>query len=218
MADREEPAEQSHEGISEVPQGQPQTTMRFYPHMPVGPVVRGLRMEKGLLLRQLSERSGVSVGMLSQVERDVSNPSVRVLSAILHALGAPMSVVFGPSADSVDEEPDFVRRANARPILELGHLKKELLSSKSPHGLQLMILHIERGGSSGEHPLTYPAEKGGLVLRGEIFLRVGHQETRLTAGDSFAFGPSIPHSFRHAGSVPAEVFWVIGPVSLDHQL
>ncbi|MGO7180700.1 cupin domain-containing protein [Rhizobium brockwellii] len=192
--------------------------MSFDHHTPVGSVVRSLRKEKKLSLKQLSVKSGVSVGMLSQVERDVSNPSVRVLSAVLHALGAPMSVVFEPSAKAVEEEPDFVRRANSRPILELGHLRKELLSSKNPHTLQLMILHIEEGGSSGEHPLTYPAEKGGLVLAGQIYLRVGDRETRLSAGDSFAFGPSIPHSFRHAGVVPAEVLWVIGPASLDHQL
>jgi quercetin dioxygenase-like cupin family protein len=156
--------------------------------------------------------------MLSQVERDVSNPSVRILSAILRALDAPMSVMFEPSTGHPKGDPDFVRRANDRPILELGHLNKELLASKSQHSLQLMILHIDKGGSSGEHPLTYPAEKGGMVLKGEIFLRVGHDETRLSAGDSFAFGALVPHSFRHAGDQPAEVFWVIGPVSLDRQL
>ncbi|MBY5538263.1 cupin domain-containing protein [Rhizobium leguminosarum] len=192
--------------------------MAFDHHTPVGGVVRRLRKAKSLSLVKLSELSGVSVGMLSQVERDVSNPSVRILSAILRALDAPMSVMFEPTAGGAKEDPNFVRRANDRPILELGHLNKELLSSKSQHSLQLMILHIERGGSSGEHPLTYPAEKGGLVLKGQIFLRVGLEETCLSAGDSFAFGPLVPHSFRHAGSEPAEVFWVIGPVSLDRQL
>lgn len=186
-------------------------------HSPLGDVIRRLRKGKGLSLKQLSEASGVSVGMLSQVERDVSNPSVRVLSAIRQALNAPLNVLFEPAATRA-EDPDFVRRAKARPILELGHLNKELLSSKNSHSLQLMILHVGKGGSSGEHPLSYPAEKGGMVLKGEIILRVGDEETRLFAGDSFVFGASVPHSFRHSGEERAEVFWIIGPVSLDKQV
>ncbi|MBX5088326.1 helix-turn-helix domain-containing protein [Rhizobium lentis] len=186
-------------------------------HSPLGSVIRRLRKEKGLSLKQLSESSGVSVGMLSQVERDVSNPSVRVLSAIRQALDAPLSVLFEPSVTRA-EDPDFVRRAKSRPVLELGHLNKELLSSKSSHNLQLMILHVDKGGSSGEQPLSYPAEKGGMVLRGEIILQVGSQEAHLYAGDSFVFGPSVPHAFRHAGGEPSEVFWIIGPVSLDKQV
>lgn len=186
-------------------------------HSPLGDVIRRLRKEKGMSLKQLSDSSGVSVGMLSQVERNVSNPSVRVLSAIRHALDAPISVLFEPMVTRA-EDPDFVRRAKGRPILELGHLNKELLSSKSSHNLQLMILHVEQGGSSGEQPLTYPAEKGGMVLKGEIILRVGSREAHLYAGDSFVFGPNVPHAFRHAGEDPAEVFWIIGPVSLDKQV
>ncbi|MGO6696305.1 helix-turn-helix domain-containing protein [Rhizobium johnstonii] len=186
-------------------------------HRPLGATIRNLRKNKGLSLTQVSERSGVSVGMVSQVERDKSNPSVRVLSSILHALDAPISALFKPHKGKT-EDPDFVCRAKGRPILQLGHLNKELLSSKSPNNLQLMILHIDEGGSSGEHPLVYPADKGGLVLKGKIKLKVGDREARLLAGDSFAFGPLVPHSFRHAGKGPAEVLWVIGPASFEGQL
>ena len=183
----------------------------------LGAVIRRLRKEKDITLKELSRRSGVSLGMLSQVERDVSNPSVRVLSAIREALDAPLSVLFEPVATR-SEDPAFVRRAKGRPVLELGHLNKELLSSRSPQSLQFMILHIEKGGSSGEQALSYPAEKGGLVLKGEIILSVGDRDAHLYAGDSFFFGPSVPHSFRHVGEELAEVLWIIGPVSLDKHL
>lgn len=184
---------------------------------PLGGMIRRLRKEKNLSLKQLSLRSGISIGMLSQVERDVSNPSVRVLSAICQALDAPLSVFFEPVAAGV-EELDFVRRAEQRPVLQLGYLNKELLSAKSAHNLQLMILHVDRGGSSGEGLLSYPAEKGGMVLKGEIVLQVGGREAHLRAGDSFAFGASVPHAFRHTGEEPAEVFWIIAPISIDKQL
>lgn len=187
------------------------------PQRPLGDVIRALRKEKGLSLKQVSERSGVSVGMLSQTERNVSSPSVRVLSAIREALNVPLSALFEPISPR-GEDPDFVRRAEGRPILELGHLSKELLSSRSAHNLQLMILHIGPGGSSGEQPLVYPAEKGGMILKGEILLRVGTREAHLLPGDGFSIGPSVPHSFRHTGKDPAAVFWIIGPVSLDQQL
>ena len=103
-------------------------------------------------------------------------------------------------------------------MLDLGQIRKELLSVGGAHNLQMMILHIDPQGSSGATPLSYPAEKGGLVLSGEVILRVGEDETSLREGDSFAFDSSLPHSFRNIGQVPAKVMWVIGQVALDRHL
>lgn len=187
----------------------------------VGAILRRLRHNKGLSLQELAQEAGVSVGMLSQVERDLANPSVRVLTAIRRALGAPVSAVFRdvtPLNVSDSEDPDYVRRADQRPLLELGTLSKELLTSSGHHNLQIMILHINPGGHSGNTALSYPAEKGGMVLSGELLLTVDGKEARLREGDSFVFDSALEHSFSNPTDTLTNVIWIIGAVQLDRHL
>lgn len=187
----------------------------------VGAILRRLRMEKGWTLKQLAHDSGVSVGMISQIERDMANPSVRVLTAIRRSLGAPIESVFRDVAPPhIDDpaEPGFVRRADERPILELGTLRKELLTSSGHHTLQMMVLHIDPGGHSGKTALSYPAEKGGMVLAGELLLTVDGKTARLREGDSFVFDSALEHSFSNPTDRMARVMWIISAVQLDRHL
>ena len=187
----------------------------------VGHVLRQLRHEKGWSLHKLAGEARVSVGMISQIERDLANPSVRVLTAIRRALGAPVSAVFHDVAATPNEDtpgPDFVRRSDQRPVLELGTIRKELLTSKGQHNLQIMILHINPGGHSGKAALSYPAEKGGMVLSGELLLTVDGTEAHLREGDSFVFDSALEHSLSNPTDEVTQVMWIIGAVQLDRHL
>lgn len=183
----------------------------------LGATIRGLRRQRGMSLQELATASGISIGMLSQVERDLVNPTVRVLTGIRRALNVPLGALFYESPEQV-LAPSFVRRAGTRPIRELAHLRKELLTPPGTHGLQLMILHVDPGGSSGGAPLSYPAEKGGMVLEGEIELTVGSEVSTLAEGDSFLFDSMLPHSFRNLSDRATKVFWIIGAVQLDRHV
>jgi transcriptional regulator with XRE-family HTH domain len=183
----------------------------------VGGTIRRLREAKAMTLQDLAQASGVSVGMLSQIERDRANPSLRVLTQIRIALGVSVSALFDqPHQPSVD--PGFVRRRDQRPRLELGYLSKELLSSGTPNSLQFMILHVPPLGTSGGQPMSYAAEKGGMLLEGTIYLRVGDEEVLLAEGDSFLFDGVLPHSFRNPNDAPAQLLWIIGAVRAERQL
>jgi transcriptional regulator with XRE-family HTH domain len=187
------------------------------PSPELGDTVRRLRKQKSMSLQDLATASGVSMGMLSQVERGLSNPSVRVMTSIRRALGAGFGDIFGEESRRL-ADPAFVHRKLGRPRLQFAQLSKELLSSGTRHNLQFMILHIEPGGSSGDTALSYAAEKGGLVLSGSLLLRVGNEESLLLEGDSFVFDSAIPHSFRNPGQTEAQVLWIIGAVALDRHL
>ena len=178
----------------------------------VGAILRRFRKESGISLQKLADLSGVSVGTISQVERDLANPSLRVLTNIRNALNLPASALFHEIALPPERDPSFVRRAAQRPRLELGYISKELLSAGTPHSLQLMILHIPPGNSSGDKMIRYPAEKAGLVLEGEIILTVGEEDARLQKGDSFVFDSSTSHGFSNPGAIEAKVLWIIGSV------
>lgn len=184
----------------------------------LGATFRHLRKQQGISIQELARKSGVSVGMISQIERDLANPSMRVLTAIRRALNISMQAMFSDDQPDPREEPPFVRRADNRPFIDLGTLQKELLTSGGNHNLQIMILTISPGASSGNTALSYPAEKGGLVLEGELVLSVNHREARLVQGDSFVFDSALEHGFRNESDRPARVLWVIGAVQFDRHL
>ena len=185
----------------------------------VGDKIRLLRTKQKLSLVELGERSGVSAGLLSQIERDLANPSLKTLTRIRQALGVPLSALFdeGPLLGG---DPAFVRRKAGRPKFDLGpdRMVKELLSSSVAQNLQFMILHIPPGGNSGPQPLSYASEKAGIVLEGEFALRVDDSEVRLQAGDSFQFDGLRPHYFRNASDEVVRVVLIIGPTLPERHL
>ncbi len=186
----------------------------------VGSNLRKLRKAKGLSLQRLAEASGVSVGMISQVERGLANPSMRLLTSLRRALNISMQELFGedPVAEPTTTDPHFVRRRQNRPMIDLGTLHKELLTPTDQHHLQIMILRLEPGGESGGKALSYPAEKGGLVLSGKVVLSVDGEAAELVQGDSFVFDSVSPHFLRNTSDEPAEVLWIIGAVQFDRHL
>ncbi|WP_108663192.1 helix-turn-helix domain-containing protein [Acuticoccus kandeliae] len=169
--------------------------------------IRELRRQRGWSVQELAERSKVSVGMISQLERRMGNPSLKTLTKLCLAL----DVKFAELVSQSDPEARFVRRKNARPFLDFGpeHFAKEILSPVLATAFQMMILHVRPMGRSGETLVSYPAEKGGLVIEGEIILRVGNEESRLREGDSFQFNGAEPHSIRNEQDVEARVLWII---------
>lgn len=185
----------------------------------VGANIRRLRKERGISIIELSEMAQVSVGMLSQIERDTANPSLKVLTKIRFALNVPLSALF---ADAYADEHDlpFVRRASNRPLLDFGpnRMIKELLSPSLAQNLEVMILHIPPQGNSGEQPLKFAAEKAGIVLEGELWLTVNGRTARLRKGDSFQFDSEMEHSFGNDTNKPCDVIWIIAQSVAERHL
>jgi len=112
----------------------------------VGARLKALRLAQGLSVNELAMRAGVSVGTVSQLERNKSNPSVRILELLRQALMVPLSALFEESAGASEiEVRDFVRKSKQRPLFEVGKsgMKKELLTPRGEHDLQ-MIGHQPR--------------------------------------------------------------------------
>lgn len=187
----------------------------------VGAVIRRLRLERKMSLKDLSRASGVSSGMLSQIERNLANPSLKILTKIQVALETNAAALFpGNDGDVTTERKDplFVKRNNQRPFCELGYLTKELLSTGTTQHLEMMLLHIPPSGSSGDSPLTSLSEKGGFVLEGTITMSVDGEETVLGEGDSFAFDGRRPHAFRNDTESNAKVLWIISNFPIQRHL
>lgn len=180
-------------------------------HADVGARLKALRIAQGLSVNELAMRAGVSVGTVSQVERNKANPSVRILERLRQALSVPLSALL--EADDAPSDPvtgDFVRKAAERPLFEVGRngMEKELLSPHGDHDLQMMIIMLPAGAGS-EEVLVGVGEKAGLVLEGTVVLNVGDRRAELRAGDSFQFKSTIPHSVRNESSKTARLLWIM---------
>jgi transcriptional regulator with XRE-family HTH domain len=178
----------------------------------MGARVRAMRQKLGLSSAELALQAGLSVGVISQIERGQANPSLRTLERLRLALDVPLMVLLeGPG--SAATEPAFVRRRHARPRLMVGKmgLGKEILSPPDTDGLRFMVITVPPGAQS-EDVLTDPGQKAGLVLKGQINLMVRDEQVQIAEGDSFQFPSDVKHAFVNNTEQPAEVLWImVGP-------
>ncbi|PWV97802.1 XRE family transcriptional regulator [Hoeflea marina] len=174
----------------------------------IGQRLKALRTERGMTISGLAAAAGISSGLISQIERGNSNPSIGTLEKLRHALGA--NVWEFREAPKPSTEPAFVRRATNRPKIVVGTygFSKELLSPRNNNELRFMILTLPAGARSNE-TLNGPGDKGGYVLEGRVDLTVGDEVARLDPGDSFQFSSSIPHHLENTSAETARILWII---------
>lgn len=178
----------------------------------VGRRIRDLRRIRQFSLETVAERTDLSIGFLSQIERGLSSPSLRVLAILADVLGVGIAALFGasPSADGASDQ--VVTRGQRRPELKLWRtgVSKQLLSpANADNRLNLFLVHLEPGGSTGDELYTHDGEEAGLVLEGEMMLTVDSETWSLKRGDSFRFASRRPHRFSNpAQDAKAVVLWV----------
>lgn len=178
----------------------------------VGRRIRGLRRTRQLSLETVAARTELSIGFLSQIERGLSSPSLRVLATLADVLGVGIAALFDPSASADGASNHVVTRRLQRPELKLWRtgISKQLLSpADAENRLNLFLVHIEPSGSTGDELYTHDGEEAGLVLEGDMILTVDTETWSLKAGDSFRFGSRRPHQFSNpADDAKAVVLWV----------
>ena len=185
----------------------------------LGAKLRHLRTTREWTIAQLAEQAGVSSGLISQIERGNSNPSIKTLQRLRAALGVNLWEFLDDrasiaSGDAVPAEPSkFVRRKADRPRIVVGanRLVKELLSPRNDRNLRFMIISLPPGGES-EDVIIGEGEKGGLVTQGQVRLTVGSEDSDLREGDSFQFPSSIAHKLSNPSDHPAQVIWIMSVV------
>lgn len=175
----------------------------------LGLQLRQRRRVKGLTLTELSQQSRLSVGLLSQIERGLSSPSLKSMTQICTALGIPLSWLFDSSPAQNPAEKGLVVRRGSRRRLDLGTygVTKELLSPDLGGEMQIYLVSIRPGGQSGPETYTHRGEEGGLVLAGTLELTVDGRIILLYEGDSFRFSSSLAHRFSNPGTTQADVVW-----------
>lgn len=171
--------------------------------MSCGERIRRLRLRQALTLQVLAEKAGISVGFLSQVERDRATPSLGTLAAIAGALGENVDYFISTPTPS-----EAVTRADRRERFAVGKdsLSYEMLSANVPGGIMTsLIIHVPPKFQSEK--ASYKGEELVLVLEGRINLRLEETQLELTTGDSLHFMGETPHSFENPDDTPLRLMW-----------
>ena len=195
-------------------------TERSFESSKVGSRLRQERERRGMSLRELARRVGVSPSLVSQIELDRVNPSVSTLYALVSELGMTMSDVFGDGAQPVsraprsrrDDDDSLVTHPDARRVINLASgVRWERLTPHSDPDVE--FLHVEYPVGAESCPedalVTHGGREYGYVTSGTLGVRVGFDEFELGAGSSIAFDSSSPHRLWTIGGEPVQAVWLV---------
>ena len=176
----------------------------------LGADIRALRKARNLTLNNMAARLGRSVGWLSQVERDLSEPSISDLRQIAGCLEVPMSMLFGHS-NAPAQEQGYVVRSGARRPMGSGDegLVEELLSPDLTDDFE-MVHSTFQAHSKMQTPADRPTQEVGYIISGKLDLMIGNREFTVSAGDSFRIRHE-PYQWANPYDKPAVAIWAIAP-------
>lgn len=175
----------------------------------IGADLRAVRRARGMTLEKTAEALGRSVGWLSQVERDISQPGVSDLKALADLYGVSISLFFGQNEALPGEEGRIVRRVTRRKIGdESTGLIEELLSPDLTDDFE--VIHSTfTPGTSGD-TLQRKTQEIAYLISGKLDIWIDDTPFTVEAGDSFRVRGN---RFRWANpyDISAKAVWVIAP-------
>ncbi len=181
----------------------------------LGQRLRLLRKQKNVSLATLAAECELSVGLLSQVERGMSSPSVKVLDKLARVLRVSTHELLENAGGLESEADGRVARSGTHRNLNLQDkgISKEIVSPPKAKYIDLCRATILPGGSSGDQWFsTDKGEQVGMVLKGCLELWINDRVVLLQAGDSFCYSSQTPRRWLNPGTVEAEVIWAISNV------
>lgn len=177
-----------------------------YSHL--GGILKRLRREKGLSLRDVSSAVGLSPGYLSQLENDRVGASFSTLIKVAHLYGLNLSELLR----SLENQPlPIISRPGQRTASMRGEgYLIEWLVSETRVAMQVDMVVMEPGASSGG-AYSHGGEEFAFVVSGNPTIAVGDQKHDLAPLELIYFKSESPHSWCNNGPTTATVFWCTTP-------
>lgn len=179
--------------------------------MEIGNKIKELRMQKGLTQEELAARSELSKGFISQLERDLTSPSIATLIDLLQVLGTTPKEFFDDDSKEpqiVFHKQDYFEKND--PLLK--NTIEWIIPNAQKNMMEPIRVTLEPGGS------TYPdvpheGEEFGYVLNGTIKIHLGSKSYIAKQGEAFYYTPGSNHSIEACGKSKAVFIWVSTPPS-----
>jgi transcriptional regulator with XRE-family HTH domain len=197
--------------------------------MRLGEVIRTRRKGR-FTVEELSDRAGVSSGLISQIERGKGNPSFKTMQRLAAALDLPIGALFqddaataaGSPADSdgadsisLHHEQQMVVRRDARKklLFPKESMVWELLTPDLNRTLEMLRAVVPADYDTREVPFVHQGEECVHIVRGKLEVHIGEQVFALEAGDTITYDAAVPHWWRNRGGTEAEVISACTPPS-----
>lgn len=171
----------------------------------LGADLRALRKSRGLTLQDVADRLGKSVGWLSQVERDISQPDSEDMVHLAKLLDVPVGLLTPASEEGVIVRKDARRAIGER----VAGLTEELVSPDLTDAFEVIHSTFAPGVSRSDEVLR-PTQEIAYIITGRLDIWIDGTKHTLTPGDSARIRAQ---SFRWANpyDAPAVALWVIAP-------
>lgn len=174
--------------------------------MDYGKKLKELRKKNELTLEELAIRCELTKGFLSQVERNLTSPSIQTLDDILEALGTNLSEFFSEDTDNrvvFTPKDHYVSEQDGINI-------RFIVPNAQKNKMEPIIVTLQKD-SRTEKIAPYDGEEAGYVLKGEITLVNGDERFRVKSGESFYLKGTHEHYLENTKNKEARVLWVITP-------
>lgn len=176
--------------------------------MKIGDKIKQLRIQMNLTQEELANRSELSKGFISQVERDLNSPSISTLVDILQCLGTNLRDFFN---EDVIEKVVFVKEdVFVQENEELSHIINWIVPNAQKNQMEPILITLNKDGRSN----VYNAHEGeifGYVMSGTVNICVGNKTHKAGEGQSFYYKASSSHYLQNLYDGNSTVLWVSYP-------
>lgn len=178
--------------------------------MDLGKKIREIREDRNMSIKELAEKLKVSNSHISQVERNISSPSITMLKNIANVFEIPMTSFF----DDIETKSTVIRRKERKKImLPDSNFAYEMLSPSSVTEFQFLLTRIEEGGKLGENPVGHKGQECCFISKGQVEFTIKDTVYQLEEGDSIYYPENTPHNVVNSGKGEAIIISVINPAS-----
>lgn len=180
----------------------------------IGKIITDLRKKKNMNLKELSQASGTTSSMLSQIERGLANPSINTLKTLARVLEVPLFTFF---MEEEHEEKLVVRPEERKKIVLPSEGKEpityELLSPDLKGDIEFAIMTLTPRSHTSMDNFKHTGEEVAYVSNGKVLLYLEEKEILLYSGDSVRIPPNMLHRWTNPYDEDAEVIWAVTPPS-----
>lgn len=160
----------------------------------------------------MARKTGLSIGLISQIERNKVSTSVESLWKITQALNVSIGYFF----DEESPAPiNLVVKRDQRKSIKLANSSAiyELLSPDLNRKIEFLSITLEPNEPASNGLISHDGEECGLVLEGELLIKYDKEEYTLKEGDSIYLDSRIPHRFINTGEGKSVSIWAMTPPS-----
>ena len=174
--------------------------------MEIGKKIKELRLQLNLSQAELADRCELTKGYISQLENDLTSPSIATLIDILSALGTNLAEFFKKEDDTrvVFHSDEFFEKQ------EDGMLLKWIIPNAQKNEMEPILVELEEGASTS---LDFPhaGEEFGFVLDGKISIELDSTVHQAKKGEAFYYTADKSHRIKNSGNRTAKFIWVSTP-------